>query len=248
MTWSGIMLAGFRVPASRENLQRMFLGEEAQFRGDLFLGGLHLDGVELKDMPAVTAYQVIMVRHPACKFVRGAATRETMLHHESATRQQIERRINRRPGDPIAQVVHVNIQFIRTEVPVHDGDTLQNTIAFLRIPVHFLLQKVGEPLLQFFEVDGRRLCGRGVHELIRCGTDTARIYKSKHADKGKVAWRRRATKRRASTLGCPARSCAPPCAMHRRLARLRCIARFRIHRPNTSWRSFVRLCGEDAPP
>ncbi len=52
------------------------------------------------------------------QFVSRAIALEAMLDQDVAAREQIERRVDRRPRDFIAARVHVDVEFVGGKVPI----------------------------------------------------------------------------------------------------------------------------------
>ena len=107
-------------------------------------------------MATFHANQVVMVRHAAGELKMSTASLEAMLHQNSARGQQVQRRIDGCPGDPVAPSIHVQVKLIGVKMPIELGNAVDHIEALLCTAVLLPLEEVGKLLLQRFVVGWQR--------------------------------------------------------------------------------------------
>ena len=95
---------------------------------------------------------MVVIGHSASKFKMGTIPLKTMFHENSALGEQVQRGVDRCPGDPVTPTVHVQIELVSTEMPVELTDPVDHIIPFLRVPVLLAFEEFGELILESFDV------------------------------------------------------------------------------------------------
>lgn len=95
---------------------------------------------------------MVVIGHSACQLKMGTISLKTVFHENSALREQVQRGIDRCPGDPVTPSVHVQIELVSTEMPVELSDPVDHIIPFLGVPVLLAFEEFGELILESFDV------------------------------------------------------------------------------------------------
>lgn len=97
-----------------------------------------------------------MVRHSARKFKMSTVALKTVLHQNTALREQVQRGIDRSSRDTIAPSIHVQIQLVRIEMTVEFADSVEHIVALLGVSVLLSLEIFSELKLELFDIEFSR--------------------------------------------------------------------------------------------
>ena len=114
--------------------------------------GINAFLAEFHDPTAFDANQMIVIWHSAAELKCGTFAVKAVFHQNATLGQEIQRRINRGSGNPVAAAVHMDIELVSAEMTVEFGDSIEDQEAFLGASVLLPFEEIRKRGLQRIDV------------------------------------------------------------------------------------------------